>query len=65
MASASLHTWLNIAGVAVFLLIAVRYSSEMGDLMGSAASSYNSVFATTAGFPGGNAIPAAPLRSAA
>jgi len=56
------HKVVDILGIAVILLIAVRYNTEMQGLIGSGSGAINSVFSTAAGFPGGQAIPAAPMR---
>lgn len=62
MGNATTHMVINILGVSALLLIAVRYSSEMSELIGSTAGATTRIFSYAAGFPDGQAIPAAPLR---
>jgi hypothetical protein len=55
-------TIINIIGVAALALIAFRYNQEFTASLGSITSNFGSAYNTVIGAPGGQALPAAPIR---
>lgn len=60
MGSGNVHTVINVLAVAGMALIALRYSQEVSQLIGSGTAGINSVYLTAIGVPNGQALPAVP-----